>query len=141
MVAVTARTPHPDNEPTISRSLAHASLAAETTKLVALTLAIVMPVGIATGLVVFRCDVPGRWAWAPALVLPALLPIDLHATAWLAAFAPHGVVHWFGLPWELSGLAGAAWIHAMSALPLVVGMTGVATLLVESELEDRKSVV
>jgi iron(III) transport system permease protein len=113
-----------------------ASLGANTAALVLLTLSIALPLGVASALAVFRTDTPGRSILSLLILLPALLPVDLHATAWLATLGPQGVVLAIGLPIELKGLVGAAWIHAMASIPWVVAVVGVAVSVVEAELEE-----
>src|SRR5207244_2525550 len=61
---------------------------------------------------------------------------DVQATAWLAALGPRGWGKSFGVPIEVTGLWGAAWIHAMAAVPWVVVMVGAAVSSVEPELEE-----
>jgi iron(III) transport system permease protein len=136
MVVASAWQGRGDAEPGLSMTQQRASLAIQTLALVGLTLAIALPIGVAAALAVFRTDVPGRFFWAPLILLPALVPLDLHATAWLATLGPQGFARAMGLPIELKGLVGAAWIHAMAAIPWVVAIVGAAVSIVEAELEE-----
>ena len=123
-------------EPGPSLATQKVSLAFQTVMLVLLTLAMALPIGVVTALVLFRTDVPGRTLWGLLMLLPALVPLDLHATAWLATLGPQGLAKWIGLPIELNGLAGAAWVHAMASISWVVALVGAASSIVESELEE-----
>lgn len=125
-----------DAEPGLSLTKQRASLAFQTLALVMLTLAVALPVGVAAALAVFRTDVPGKLCWTLLILLPALVPLDLHATAWLATLGPQGLAKSIGLPIELKGLVGAAWVHAMASIPWVVAIVGAAVSIVEAELEE-----
>ncbi len=125
-----------NSEPALSLAHHRASLASQTFMLIVLTLAVALPVGVFVALAIFRCNVPGRAVWAFLVLLPALIPLELHATAWLATLGPQGLARAVGFPVELKGLIGAAWIHAMAALPWVVGLVGAAISIVEAELEE-----
>jgi iron(III) transport system permease protein len=123
-------------EPGLSLAPQQASLALQTFWLVVCTLAIALLIGVPVGLALFRTDVPGRSLGRLFVLLPALVPIELQATAWLAAAGPQGAARALGLPIELNGLLGAAWVHAMAAIPWVVALVGVAASIVEAELEE-----
>jgi iron(III) transport system permease protein len=123
-------------EPGLSLAAQRMSLAIETAKLIILVLAIALPVGVSCALVLFRTDLPGKWLWRMLILLPALVPIDLHATAWLATLGPQGLARFLELPIELKGLVGAAWVHAMASIPWVVAIVGPAVSTVEAELEE-----
>jgi iron(III) transport system permease protein len=125
-----------NNEPGLTLAPQRVSLALETAKLVGLVLAIAVPVGVAAALVTFRTDTPARVFWRLLLILPAFVPLDLHATAWLATLGPQGLARWLGLPIELKGLFGAAWVHAMASISWMVAIVGPAASVVEAELEE-----
>ncbi|MGE3820665.1 MAG: iron ABC transporter permease, partial [Isosphaeraceae bacterium] len=113
-------------------------LAAETIRLVLATEALALPVGIALAVVLFRTDVPGRRLALASLLISAFVPLPLHATAWLGAFGNAGRSQALGLGMlpVLTGWSGAAFVHAMAALPWVVVVVGVGLRTVEPELED-----
>ncbi|MFO0907609.1 MAG: ABC transporter permease subunit [Isosphaeraceae bacterium] len=114
------------------------ALFAESTRLVLATEAIVLPLGVLVGFLVFRTDaVLGRLCLL-VIALAAFVPLPLHATAWLGAFGNVGRAQALGLGMIpiLVGWPGAAFVHAMAAFPWVVLMTGVGLLGVEPELED-----
>lgn len=123
-------------EPGLTLAPKQVSLAVETLKLVVLVLFVALPIGVTGALLVFRCDTPARWLWRLLILLPALVPIDLHATAWLATAGPQGLTKALGLPVELAGIFGAAWVHAMAAIPWVVAVVGPGLCIVEAELEE-----
>src|SRR5207237_731464 len=111
------------------------SLAATTVELVLLTEAIALPVGLPLALLLFRTDVWGRRAMLGLLAVAALVPMPLHATAWIGGFGNAGRMQAIGsAPW-LVGLPGAAFIHALAALPWIVLLAGVGLRGVEPELE------
>lgn len=111
-------------------------LAVETIRLVAATGALAMPVGLPLAFVLFRTDAFGRRVTTGLLALSAFVPLPLLATAWLGAFGNAGRARLFGLsPW-LVGWQGAAFLHAVAALPWVVLLAGVGLRTVEPELEE-----
>jgi iron(III) transport system permease protein len=66
------------------------------------------------------------------------VPVYLQAAAWQAGF---GVQGWYTLvshseAW-LAGWTGAAWVHAMAAVPWVVLIVGAGLRLAEPELEEQ----
>jgi ABC-type Fe3+ transport system permease subunit len=119
---------------TLSARRAYPAL--NTTALAALVLAIALPVGASVALLVSRCDLPGRYCAGVLAALPLWLPIDLHAAAWLAAFAPHGLFGSLALSEPVPRVIVAAWIHAMAGVGWVVFGVGIALHAVEPELEE-----
>lgn len=111
-------------------------LALETTRLVLATEAIALPVGVALALLLFRTDIRGERFLLGLVVLGALLPMPLHAMGWLGAIGNAGRAQLFGGRPLLTGWAGAAFVHAMAALPWVVLLSGVGLRSVEPELEE-----
>src|SRR5262249_54064709 len=111
-------------------------LALETTRLVAATEAIALPLGILLALFLFRTDVWGRTVLLAIIALSAFGPLPLHATAWLGALGNAGRAQVFGVRPILVGLTGAAVVHALAALPWVVLVAGVGLCAVEPELEE-----
>lgn len=90
-----------------------------------------------------RTDLPGRRAWRVALVLPLVLPSFVGAAAFIAGFAPGGVLHdgfqAVGLtpPERFRGL-GAAWLvltaftYPYVYLPVAARLLGLRSSLEES---------
>jgi iron(III) transport system permease protein len=111
-------------------------LAFETVRLVLATEAIAFPIGLPLALVLFRTDVWGRRAVLGLIALAAFVPLPLHATAWLGAFGNVGRAQAIGRAPILEGWAGAAFVHAMAAVPWAVVLAGVGLRAVEPELEE-----
>lgn len=112
------------------------ALAGETLKLVFLTEAIALPVGIPLGFLLFRTNLWGRRGWLALMAISAFVPMPLHATAWLGAFGNVGRSQLFGSSPFLVGVVGAAVVHAVAAIPWVVILAGVGLRSVEPELEE-----
>lgn len=111
-------------------------LAVETVRLVLLTEAIALPIGVVVALLLFRTDVAGGRFLLGLAVVGALLPMPLHAMGWLGAIGNVGRAQLLGGRPLLVGWSGAAFVHAMAALPWVVLLTGVGLRSVEPELEE-----
>lgn len=106
-----------------------ATLTVHTFELAALTLALVLPPGIALAVLLDRTDLPGRRTGRAILGVALFVPLPLFALAWQAA-AGGG---W--RPWT-QGLVPAAVVHALAALPWVVWLVGLGLARVEPELEE-----
>jgi iron(III) transport system permease protein len=111
-------------------------LAVETVSLVAMTEAIALPLGVALAFFLARTNVPGRGILLAVIGLSAFVPLPLHATAWLGALGNTGRAQALGVRPLLVGLPGAAFVHAMAALPWVVLIVAVGLSAVEPELEE-----
>jgi iron(III) transport system permease protein len=111
-------------------------LARETLKLVGTTLALALPAGVGLAYLLERTDLPGRRLLRGLLLLGLFVPLPLHALAWLGAFGNLGRQQALGGAPILAGLFGAAFVHAMAALPWVVLIVGVGLRSVEPELEE-----
>lgn len=111
-------------------------LAFETVRLVLATEAIALPVGLPLALILFRTDAWGRRGLLALLAVAAFVPLPLHATAWLGAFGNAGRSQAIGAARVLVGWPGAAFVHAMAALPWIVLVAGVGLRTVEPELEE-----
>ena len=111
-------------------------LAFETARLVLATEAIALPIGWPLALVLFRTDVWGRRSMLALMALAAFVPMPLHATVWLGAFGNAGRMQVLGVRPLLVGWPGAAFVHAMAAIPWIVLLAGVGLRTVEPELEE-----
>jgi iron(III) transport system permease protein len=111
-------------------------LAIETVSLVAVTEIIALPLGIALAFFLCRTDMWGRGLLLAVIGLSAFVPLPLHATAWLGALGNVGRAQVFGIRPLLVGLPGAAFVHALAALPWVVLIVAVGLSAVEPELEE-----
>lgn len=114
------------------------SLLRNTGLLVACTLAMCLPPGTLVAWLVARTDIAGRRTAIVVLTAGLFIPLFVQAGAWQAGF---GLLGWHtrlgqGSPW-LRGLGGAAWVHAMTALPWVVLAVALGLRLVERELEEQ----
>ena len=108
--------------------------------LVAVTLAISIPIGTAIAVALGRTDARLRRIVAVALGIMLVVPLYLHAAGWEAGFGMSG---WFtevtAAPYQaglLSGWRGAVWVHGMAAIPWMVLIVGTAVRFVEPELEE-----
>jgi iron(III) transport system permease protein len=111
-------------------------VARSSAKLVLLTEALALPLGVMLALVLFRTDAWGRTVLLGLIGLSAFVPMPLHATAWIGAFGNAGRMQAFGAPILIVGLPGAAIVHALAALPWVVLLSGVGLRTVEREREE-----
>lgn len=117
-------------------------LAAKTLELAAGALALSLPAGTVTAILLFRTDLPGHRFFRFLTVLTLFVPLPLVASAWQATLGAGGWVAtgiWSDTsawkPWPL-GIGPAAWVHAMSALPWVVLIVGQGLRWVEPQLEE-----
>lgn len=79
-------------------------------------------IGTAAAWLVVRADVPGRRIWRLLLPLPLVIPSFLGAAAWIAAFAPGGLVQellGIGDPPQVRGLLGSAIVLTLLTYPYV----------------------
>jgi iron(III) transport system permease protein len=93
-----------------------------TLTLAVLTSAASAVVGTATAWLVVRADVPGRRLWRLLLPLPLVIPSFLGAAAWIAAFAPGGLVQEFlGVtdPPQVRGLVASVVVITLLSYPYV----------------------
>jgi iron(III) transport system permease protein len=128
-------------------------LASNTLRLVAGTLTLALPAGIAGAVLLYRTDLPGRRFLRFLIVLTLFVPLPLFASAWQAALGTGGwmpVAVWStprpgdpdvaptGIAWKpwAQGLGAAIWVHAMAGLPWVIVLVGQALRWVERELEE-----
>jgi iron(III) transport system permease protein len=116
------------------------SLVENTLLLIAATVAVSLPVGVALSVLLFRTDLAWRRATIALLAVLLWTPLYLQAAAWLAGF---GVSGWFTLltagPYQaglLDGWRGAIWVHSLAAIPWVVLIVGFGLRFVEPELEE-----
>src|SRR5205807_2644394 len=100
------------------------------------TEAIALPLGVPLALLLFRTDLPGRRFGIALAALLAFVPLPLLATAWLGAVGNAGRAQALGTGPILAGLWGAAFIHAMAALPWIIVLGGVGLRTIEPELEE-----
>jgi len=118
------------------------SLAETTALLVAGTLAVALPAGIAGAILLFRTDLPLRHFYVLLTVLALFVPLPLLTSAWQAALGSGGcfaTALWpdaAGRPWA-EGLGPAIWIHALASLPWVVLIVGLGLGWVEGDLEEN----
>lgn len=118
---------------TLARPL---GLAFETLRLVLATTVLALPAGVALGLILFRTDAWGRRPLAILTILALFVPLPLHTTAWLGAIGSAGRSQLFGSEPILTGWPGAAFIHAVAAIPWVAVISGIGLRGVESSLEE-----
>jgi len=112
------------------------SLFINSVKLVSLTELIAFPIAIPLAFLVFRTNVRGRRGILFLIILAALVPLPLHATSWIGGFGNLGRSQALGARPLIAGLPGAAFVHAMALLPLMVLILGVGFRGVETELEE-----
>jgi iron(III) transport system permease protein len=117
------------------------SLAWNTALLVAGTLALAMPLGVAGAVLLYRTNLPLRGLFRFLTVMFLFVPLPVLTSAWQAAL---GVGGWLqlavwgerpGQPWG-AGLIPAVFIHFQAALPWVVLIVGQGLRCVEAELEE-----
>lgn len=117
------------------------SLAGHTLALVAGTLALALPAGVALAVLLYRTNVPLGGLWRFLAVLALFVPLPLFATAWQAVLGASGwIPQWVvaddpGSAWA-RGLMPAIWIHATAGLPWVIVLVGQGLRWVERELEE-----
>jgi iron(III) transport system permease protein len=111
-------------------------LATTSMLLVLATEAIALPLGVPLAFLLFRTDLWGRRVAVALALLLVFVPLPLVATAWLGALGNAGRAQALGFGPILTGLRGAAFLHAMAGLPWIVLVSGVGFLAVEPELEE-----
>ena len=107
-----------------------------TIELVGLVELIAVPIGVALAFALYRTDAFGVRYLIALLILDAFIPTPLHATAWLGAFGNVGRAQAIGSSPILTGLGGAAIVHATAAIPWIVVIAGLGFRAVERELEE-----
>ncbi len=119
------------------------ALARNTFLLVAGTLVLALPSGIAGAVLLYRTDLPLRRLLRFLLLLTLFVPLPLFTSGWQAVLGSGGwlpVPAWSGsaaswTPWG-QGIGSAIWIHAVAALPWVILLSGQGLSWVERELEE-----
>jgi iron(III) transport system permease protein len=115
------------------------SLASNSFLFIAGTLALTLPVGIVTAILLFRTDLPFRRVFRFLVVLALFVPVPLLVSAWQATLGTTGWLPFWedrpGQPWT-SGLGPAIFLNSLAALPWVIVLVGHGLTWVERELEE-----
>ena len=124
-------------------------LSRNTLLLVAGTVGIAVPIGVAAAVLVYRTDLPARRLFRFLLLLTLFVPLPLFASGWQAVLGSSGWLPWSfwnqptsGRTWTSGwapwgqGLWSAILIHATAALPWVILLVGQGLRNVEPELEE-----
>ena len=113
-----------------------ASLLANSLGLAFGAVALAVPVGTVVAVLIERGRVRGRSLLRGLVLLGAVIPLSVTASAWQAVF---GIVVSPDLggwrPWML-GLLPAIWVHAIAGTPWVAGMVMLALRTSDARLED-----
>lgn len=113
----------------------------ETLLLVGGVLALALPAGIALALLIFRIDLPGRRVLVAVCGLMLFVSPSIQVSAWQSLLGADGLLAALGWgaspgrPWA-AGMLPAIWVHALTALPWVTLLVGLALSRVERELEE-----
>lgn len=102
-------------------------LLANTSVVVVGAVCVALLLGVPTGFLCFRTDLPFRRAILLGCLLAACMPLYVTATCWLALC---GMSFWLYRAW------GAAWISGLAYVPLAALISGVCFTLGDRELED-----
>jgi iron(III) transport system permease protein len=129
------------------------ALARNTALLVAGTLALSLPAGVAGAVLLYRTDLPLRRGLRLLVLLTLFVPLPLFTSGWQAVVGSGG---WLPLalwnpprpdepasaatgmawaPWG-QGIGSAVWAHAVAGLPWVILLVGQGLCWVERELEE-----
>jgi iron(III) transport system permease protein len=117
------------------------ALARNTLLLVAGTIPLALPLGIALAVLLYRTDLPGSRLWRLLTLLSLFVPLPLFTSGWQAALGSGGwlpIPSWSGsvwTPWS-QGIGSAIWIHALAALPWLILLIGQGLTWVECEVEE-----
>jgi iron(III) transport system permease protein len=121
--------------------------------LVAGTLALCLPAGVVTAVLLYRTDLPFRRALRALVLLTLFVPLPLFTSGWQAAVGSGGwlPLRWWNAPrpsepafmsggstwtpWG-QGIGTAVWIHATAGLPWVIWLVGRGLRRVDRELEE-----
>lgn len=125
------QTPRPGE---IARPL---GLAWTSLRLIGLTELIALPLGMILAFALARTDIWGRRQMLAVVIWAAFVPTPLLATGWLGGFGNAGRLQALGSSPVLAGLPGAAFIHAMAALPWVIVIAAIGFRAVEPDLESQ----
>ncbi len=110
------------------------SLLRNTAVLLAGTLAVVIPVGCLAAAILYRSDLPGRFALRRLVVLSMFIPLPLFASAWQSLISLLGMGTLYLQPtW---GLVTAVIIHSAASLPWMIWLIGQGFLWVERHIEE-----
>jgi iron(III) transport system permease protein len=119
-------------------------LSCNTVLLVAGTIAVALPLGIALAILLFRTSFHFRSCGVFVLMIALFLPIPVVVSSWQATLGAQGVLPLLadaeGRPWA-SGMPAAIWIHGLAATPWVAITVGIGLTWVEPELEDEAAQV
>jgi iron(III) transport system permease protein len=102
--------------------------------LTGVTLAIVLPLGLVGGVLLFRTHLPGRHLWRALAFLSLFIPLPLVTTACQLAFGSV-LPATPGSAWS-TGLFPAIVMHAILGLPWCIVIIGLGLTWVEPELEE-----
>lgn len=108
----------------------------QTVRVVWLACAIALPVGAWLATTIVKTNAAGRWLVSAALGVGLFVPMPLYAAGWLGSYGNAGRSQAIGAAPILVGWTGAAFVHAMAAIPWVALIVGVGLRGVEPELED-----
>jgi iron(III) transport system permease protein len=119
------------------------ALARNTLFLAGGTVALALPTGIASAVLLYRTDLPLSRLFRLVTLLTLFVPLPLFTSGWQAALGSGGwlpVPAWSGwaaswTPWG-QGIGSAVWIHTVAALPWVILLAGQGLSWVERELEE-----
>lgn len=130
-----------------------ASLARNSLLLVGGTLALCLPAGVLTAVLLYRTDLPMRRPFRALVLLTLFVPLPLFTSGWQAAVGSGGwlPLYWWNTPlpddtaftsggavwtpWG-QGIGTAVWVHAAAGLPWVVWLVGHGLRRVDRELEE-----
>jgi iron(III) transport system permease protein len=130
-----------------------AALTRNSAWLVAGTLALCLPAGVAAAVLLYRTDLPLRRPLRALVLLTLFVPLPLFTSGWQAAVGSGGwlPVRWWNTPragdpaftsggtvwtpWG-QGIGTAVWVHATAGLPWVVWLVGCGLRRVDRELEE-----
>ncbi len=89
--------------------------------------ALAVPIGSVLALALRRPDLPGRWFWRVAVLLPVLVPDFVLGYSWVRAYGRAGFTDdLFGLHWAgVQGAVGVTVVVVVNAVPLVYLITAV----------------